>query len=94
MYNCVFMLGMSALLTCMALPLVSKLDQKLQNLLSRLRLILESSHLPIGDSSYSADTILNVMSCGKNWESIVMAMLFDKGLFHYEDLVSKLLSKH
>ena len=29
------------------------------------------------------------MSNGKNWESIVMGMLFDKGLFQYEDLVAK-----
>ena len=43
----------------------------------------------IGDFSYSSESIQNVMSCGKNWESIVMGMLYDKGLFKYEDNVSK-----
>ena len=42
-----------------------------------------------GDSSFSADTIQNIYDCGKNMESIVMAMLYDKGLFQYKDLVSK-----
>ena len=41
-----------------------------------------------GDSSFSADTIQNIYDCGKNMESIVMAMLYDKGLFQYKDLVS------
>ena len=43
----------------------------------------------IGDFSYSSESIQNVMSCGKNWESIVMGMLYDKGLFKYEDVVAK-----
>jgi len=43
----------------------------------------------IGDTDYNADTIQNVYSSGKTLECIVMGMLYDKGLFKFEDKISK-----
>merc|ERR1712156_1207007 len=43
----------------------------------------------VGDTNYNADTIQNVYSSGKTLECIIMAMLYDKGLFKYEDKISK-----
>eukprot|EP00602_Paraphysomonas_sp_CaronLab_P009568 CAMPEP_0185020148 /NCGR_PEP_ID=MMETSP1103-20130426/2743_1 /TAXON_ID=36769 /ORGANISM="Paraphysomonas bandaiensis, Strain Caron Lab Isolate" /LENGTH=522 /DNA_ID=CAMNT_0027550871 /DNA_START=241 /DNA_END=1809 /DNA_ORIENTATION=- len=38
---------------------------------------------------YSADTIQNIYSSGKNMEAIVMALLVDRGVISYDDLVVK-----
>ena len=38
---------------------------------------------------YSATTLQNIFSCGKNMEAICIAVMVDRGLLSYEDLVSK-----
>ena len=43
----------------------------------------------VGNKWYNAETIQTIMSSGKCIESIIMAMLYGKGLFKYEDNVSK-----
>ena len=43
----------------------------------------------IGDKTYTADSIQTIFSSGKSIESITMAMLYGKGLFKYEDKISK-----
>ena len=43
----------------------------------------------IGNKWYNAETIQTIMSSGKCIESIIMGMLYGKGLFKYEDKVSQ-----
>lgn len=42
-----------------------------------------------GGRPYSRDTLQNVYSCGKNVEALCMAILVDRGLISYDDLVCK-----
>lgn len=43
----------------------------------------------IGDKTYGPETVQTIYSSGKSIESIAMAMLYGKGLFKYEDKISK-----
>ena len=43
----------------------------------------------IGDMSYTAETIQTIFSSGKSIESVVMGVLYGKGLFKYEDPIAK-----
>ena len=43
----------------------------------------------IGDTNYNADKIQNIFSSGKSLESVALALLYDKGLFQYDDKISK-----
>ena len=43
----------------------------------------------VGDKNFDADKIANIFSSGKTLESVALAMLHDKGLFEYDDKVSK-----
>ena len=41
----------------------------------------------IGDSSFNGDSLVNVFSSGKSLESILLAMLCDRGLLNYDDKI-------
>merc|ERR1712109_289706 len=43
----------------------------------------------VDDTTYNADKLQCIFSSGKSIESIIMGMLFDRGLFKYEDKISK-----
>ena len=40
------------------------------------------------DSKFNGDTLVNVFSSGKSLGPIMMAILYDQGLFKYEDKVA------
>merc|ERR1711884_495313 len=42
-----------------------------------------------GDMNYDAEKIQTIFSSGKSFESVALAILYNKGLFEYEDKVTK-----